>query len=154
MRIDSRRPLTLESGKRQQSTNQKARIMIKVEIYINQEFRDKSFGLNASIIAWELSPGYRKVYTPGSHPLVKVFEFAELDCFDGDLDVCEYVFSEFNIGTGNLASAYRSKRQPSLSVGDVVSIERMEGKRFYSCEFAGFRFRDIGELNIIQEATV
>jgi hypothetical protein len=57
----------------------------------------------------------------------EVFQcFAEFDYHteDSDKELLEQLFEEFNVGTSEVARAYRAKRLRSLSVGDVIVLDQ------------------------------
>jgi hypothetical protein len=57
----------------------------------------------------------------------EVFQcFAEFDYHsdDSDKELLEQLFEEFNVGTSEVAQAYRAKRLRSLSVGDVIVLDQ------------------------------
>jgi hypothetical protein len=59
--------------------------------------------------------------------------------------VAEHAWETFNIGTGELAQAYRARKLRSLNKGDVLAIDGT----FYSCESTSWHERSCGELYIV-----
>lgn len=91
------------------------------------------------------------------HPLIQVFTFtmprekltAIHDTEDRRQAICDrlldIIYREFNVGTSELAAAYRARKLRSLSVGDVVMLD----SRIYACEPAGWRRVTYDDLNML-----
>jgi hypothetical protein len=80
-------------------------------------------------------------YRPG-HRLVAVVSYEDAGL---DLDLCERAYRRFNEDLENLsgpdleiARRYRTARNRSLSVGDVIAIKDAKGVRWYCCAMAGW----------------
>jgi hypothetical protein len=138
--------------------------MATVSVFHNIS-RDASFGLNTVFRTGPSAPeGVRsvplsdgrvtwKALSGGDerHELAWVFQYEApaTTIAKDDAAVAEDAFARFNGGSGREDARYFARKLRSLSVGDVIAID---GKRFYSCESAGWAARDLKELRILPAA--
>jgi hypothetical protein len=77
-------------------------------------------------------------YVPG-HPLVPVVQYEEAGSAIRLPQACEAAFERFNVGTDEIATDYRERRNRSLSVGDVLAIQVPTGTTvWYTCQSVGW----------------
>jgi len=83
--------------------------------------------------------------------LQEVFEFEVTEYIMVFLpqDFMQSIFKEFNIGTGPLALMYQAMRLRSLSVGDVVKLDKDGVILWYMCEPTGWNFYSHLKPNIV-----
>jgi hypothetical protein len=120
----------------------------RVDVYLNDNHRDKFFGLNV------VFDQRGKHEVSRAHALVPAFTFWTTALVH---EIPYLAWFTFNVGDdpdfteGNpqpLALAYRRAGNPSLSVGDVLCID--DGA-YLSCERDGWRERSADELLITED---
>lgn len=91
-------------------------------------------------------------YRPG-HEVLEVIGYED-DDLRSDMEACERAFRLFNVdledlrnGELALARRYRDGRHRSLSVGDVIAIERGQRRQWWACAMMGW-----GKISKPQEA--
>lgn len=123
---------------------------MKVTIYHNID-RDSFFGLNTRLSSDKGIRNVRKEAVPGSHALVKVFEYEVAEDAETALEN-EVAFHRFNVGTDELSQAYRARRLRSLSVGDVIGYGPGNGppEAFFACASFGWDPVRASDLRVVQ----
>jgi hypothetical protein len=107
--------------------------------------RDAQLGLNIGIEKAGNEAGY--ILTEEPHGLVLVFKYDVPGTGQSWMTLAAKTFETFNIGTDELAGAYRARNLRSFSKGDVLIIDGAA----YSCESVGRKQRDTSELNVLDD---
>lgn len=93
---------------------------------INHALNYEGHSRHAELRAWmdAMMP-----FAGGYNPTCRYVEASRyVSIIEPDMDILERAFERFNIGTDDIAQAYRDANHRSLSTGDIVTID---GKAYY-----------------------